>query len=104
MYAYAEVDSDLFVFLGVQRYTIEGRVACSIDWFYKDIHSTLYNVIIFGSSFFLPVLIIISTNIIIFYVVSSLCLSRNDKFIYNQLIQWKLKLMIFYACKVLKYA
>ena len=54
---------------GVQGYAIEGRVACSIDWFKKDINSTLYNLVIFSGSFFIPIIIIISTNTIIFIVV-----------------------------------
>ena len=67
---------------GVHRYTIEGRLGCSIDWFHDEIYSTLYNVTIFTGSFFIPAAIIVSTNAVIFY---SVILSISNVFNIDEL-------------------
>lgn len=71
------------VAVGVIRYTIEGRVSCSIDWFQQGQAQRAYKVVIFASAFILPLCILSACHTIMFIVVSisreySRCLRLGD--------------------------
>ncbi|XP_067949765.1 compound eye opsin BCRH2-like [Watersipora subatra] len=54
---------------GIHKYVIEGRLSCSLDWNSGHLHAFIYNVVIFLSTFVLPLAVILCTNGQILYLV-----------------------------------
>ena len=59
-----------FFILGIQSYVIEGRLSCSVDWD-SDLESAfVYNIVIFTTSFSIPILLIVTVHVQILCMVS----------------------------------
>ncbi|KAF6034942.1 hypothetical protein EB796_006755 [Bugula neritina] len=63
----------------MSRYTEEGRVSCSLDWFNPSPGYKAFNLTMLVTVFFIPGLIMLTTNIIIFKVVSGSTIKKKDK-------------------------
>lgn len=59
-----------YVLIGVQSYTYEGTISCSINWAGQTKNDFYYNIVIFAAGFIAPLLIIVIADGYIFVYVS----------------------------------